>query len=150
MTCHHRRQRPHRGKEINLPIIRHQRPHRPNTRQHNHRNRHAQTPNKSEPKLPQNHRHFHEETRIARLLARSTPRHVDAAEMADDRLGDVQADPTQEDCQHGDPGEVLEEGAEEGFLFHSVAEDSEREIAERAEDEYDREVDLEAVDVVVV
>jgi hypothetical protein len=69
--------------------------------------------------------------------------------MADDRLGDVQADPTQEDCQHGDPGEVLE-GAEEGFLFRSVAEDAEREIAERAEDEYDREVDLEAVDVVVV
>ena len=70
--------------------------------------------------------------------------------MADNRLGDVQADPAQEDRQHGDPGEVLEEGAEEGFLFRAVAKDAEREIAEGAEDEDDGEVDFEAVDVVVV
>ena len=70
--------------------------------------------------------------------------------MADNRLGDVQADPAQEDRQHGDPGEVLEEGAEKGFLFGAVAKDAEREIAEGAENEDDCEVDFEAVDVVVV
>lgn len=70
--------------------------------------------------------------------------------MADDRLGDVQADPAQKDRQHWDPGEVLEECVEEGFLFGSVAKDAECEIAEGAEDEHDCEVDFEAVDVVVI
>lgn len=89
MASHHRRQRPHRRKEINLPVIRHQLPQRPNTRQYDHPNRHAQTPQKREAKLPQNNRHLREETRIAGLLARRAPRHIDAAEMAEDRLGDM-------------------------------------------------------------
>jgi hypothetical protein len=122
MAGHHRCQRPHRRKEINPPVIRHQLPRGPNTRQHEHPNRHAQTPQKREAKLPQNNRHLREETRIAGLLARGAPRHIDAAEMAEDCLGDVQADPTKEDGQHGDPGEVFEEGCEEGFFLGPVAE----------------------------
>lgn len=70
--------------------------------------------------------------------------------MAQDRLGDVQADAAKENGQHGDPGEVFEEGGKKGMRLGAVAEDAEGEVAEEAEDQDDGEVDLEAVDVIMI
>jgi len=70
--------------------------------------------------------------------------HVDAEQMRDECLTDVHTDSGEEDGEERDPGEVLEEGAEEGLFAGAPAEEGERDVAEEGEDEEDGNVDAEA------
>jgi len=70
--------------------------------------------------------------------------HVDAEQMGDECLRDVHTDTSKEDSKERDPGEVLEERAEEGLFAGAPAEEGERDVAEEGEDEEDGNVDAEA------
>ena len=80
------------------------------------------------------------EVDIVNFLGRCSPGHVDLEEVAEDGLRDVQGDAAKEDGKKRDPGEVLEERAEEGVLAGAVAEDGESGVAEGGEDDDDGEV----------
>lgn len=70
--------------------------------------------------------------------------------MRQQRLGDVEGQPAEEDGEHDDPLDVLEEGAKEGFLSDPVPHDGQRDVSEAVEDDDDAEPDLPGVDVVFV
>lgn len=85
-----------------------------------------------------------------RLLARGAPGHVDFEHVCQQRLRDVQGQPTQEDAQHEDPFEILCQRGQEGLVRDAVAHDRESDVAQAVEDDDDGEPDLPAVDVVFV
>lgn len=70
--------------------------------------------------------------------------------MARDCLRDVDSDAAKEDGEEGQLGDVFEEGAYEATAFGVVAQDGDADSAGRLEDNYNGEVDLEAINVVVV
>lgn len=49
----------------------------------------------------------------------------------------MEGETAEEDAEHENPFEVLEEGCEEAFLFGTVADEREREVAEEVEDDDD-------------
>lgn len=50
---------------------------------------------------------FDEEGRVFDFLGRRAPRHVDFEEVAEERLGDVDGDPTEEGTEEEEPSEVF-------------------------------------------
>jgi hypothetical protein len=62
----------------------------------------------------------------------------------------VERDTTKEDCEHGDPFQVLSEAAEQCPLLDTISDRDQRDIAGYSEDENNGDVYFEAVDVVVI
>lgn len=95
-------------------------------------------------------RDFLEEGCVFGFLAGSSPRHIDAEEVGEDSLRDVQRDTAQEDGKKRDPGEVLDDSVEETALTSPVAQDGKGKIAKSGEHNNDGKIDLERIDVEVV
>ena len=80
---------------------------------------------------------FAEEGGVLRFLRCRTPSHVDAEEMREESLRDVNAHAAEEDHQQRDPGVVLDEGGENALLAEAIAQDSERQVTKPGEDDDD-------------
>ena len=145
-----RAQRPDGRKRRDLPVVRDQLADGADATQHDHAGDHDEAKDKGEFELAQDLRHLFEKGRVLGLLARRAPRHVDAEHVAGDGLANVDRDATEEDGQQRQPRQVLEEGADQAAALGAVAQDGERDGAKGLEDNDNREVDLEAVGIVVV
>ena len=110
MADNNRTQRVNRHEISNPPLPRHRR--RP--RNHNARTRKAK--HKRPLESPQQPRKFFEERRVFDFFSGGAPTHVNLEEMADEGLRDVNGDSAEEDGEEEEPFEILEDGAEEGFL----------------------------------
>ena len=94
--------------------------------------------------------HFNEEVGEFGFLGGGTPRHVDLEHVAQESLGDMQGETTQEDCEHEGPLHVLEERVQEGAFTDTVAHDCQSDVAETIENNDDGEPDLPRIDVVFI
>lgn len=65
---------------------------------------------------------FLKKGRVLGLLGRRAPRHVDAKQMAENGLADVQGDAAEEDGNERQPLEVLNQRRNERLLFDAVTE----------------------------
>lgn len=115
MRKDNRGERPYRDEQPDLPKVRHE------MRQHDHHGGRREAEEQGPLELLQNLGHLLEEGGVLGLLGGGAPGHVDAEHVADDGLGDVQADAAEEDGEDGDPAQVLEDGADEVLLADAVA-----------------------------
>ena len=76
-----------------------------------------------------------EKVGLVELLGRGAPRHVDLEHVREEGLAQVQAQPAEEDDEHGQPLEVFDEGAHERVLARAVAHDGEGDVAEAGKDD---------------
>ena len=103
MTGHHGRQRPNGREKVDAP----ERWEHGCAASHQHYAQHAK--NKGVLKPPEDQRQLDEERGVDQLLRGAAPGHFDGEEMGEEGLRDVQGDASEEDAEHGDPGEVLED-----------------------------------------
>ena len=92
----------------NLPVVRHQFADRTHAGKYDHHGNHDNTPDKRHLELSDNGRNLLEKRGIGRLLGGGAPGHVDAKEMAEDGLGDVDGNAAEEGGQNKEPFEALE------------------------------------------
>lgn len=85
---------------------------------------------------------FLKEGCVFELLCRGAPTHVDAKQMAEERLADVQRDSTQEDIKQWDPGKALEDTRENALGTSAETHDSQGHVTEGDKDDDERKVDL--------
>jgi hypothetical protein len=139
-----RAHRPASNEEPDLPIF------LDHKSTHQHGSNHSHTEQESPLELPSHVAYSLEETHVLHLLGRATPFHIDAEKVRKNRLRDVKRSATEENSKHGDPFHVLPQGAEKASVLNAVSDHGERRIAGNSEDEDDGDVDLKAVDVIVV
>jgi len=77
-------------------------------------------------------------------------RHINAKHVAQQRLTDVQTQPTQKYSHERNPAAVLQQGAQQAFLAETPAHDGESDVAEAGEDGEETEVGGEAGAIVGV
>ena len=144
MRRNNHRLRENRHKSIDPPENRYE------PRQNNHHSSRERAERQRPLEVLQNLRDLDEEIRVFGFLARGAPHHLDGEHVGDDGLADVQRDAAEEDGEEGDPADVFPEGGEEAIFAGAVAQDGEGDVAADVEDGDDGEVDLEAVEVVVI
>ena len=86
--------------------------------------------------------HLLEEVGLLLLLGSGTPLHVDVEEVAQESHRDVEGKTTEEASHHRRPLEVLNEGAQEGSLASTVAEESEGDVTKSVEHNNQRQEDF--------
>ena len=145
MPRNRERHRSNGNEQVNLPLPRYR------VRvQHSHHDDNQNVDGERVLELLEHHWDFVEEGRIRSFLAGSTPLHVDAEEMRQDSLGDVQGETTDENTEDRDPFEAFPESGQECLFARTIADDPEGEVTETVEDDDDGEEDGEGVEVVVV
>lgn len=137
-----KREREDGNKAVNPPLIRHGGSH------DNHADNAEETEEECALEALEDNRDLLEEGAVLDFLVRGTPLHVDAEQMAQEGLRDVERDTSEEDRHERDPGEILEKCGEEALFACAPAENSERDVAESGEDGEDSNVDTETGEVV--
>ena len=99
---------PDRDELRNLPVVRHQFADWAHAGKYDHHGNHGNAPDKRHLELSDDGRDLLEKRSIGRLLGGGAPGHVDAKEMAEDGLGDVDGNAAEEGCQNEEPFGVLE------------------------------------------
>lgn len=85
---------------------------------------------------------FLEEIRRLGLFRSCAPFHVDAEHMGEESKEKVEGESTKEDGEHRHPLEILDECRNQCLLSEAVAKNSETDIAEAAEHDYESNEDL--------
>lgn len=101
-------QGPDRDKLRNLPVVRYQFAERAHAGKYDHHGNHGNTPDKRHLELSDDSWNLLEKRGIGCLLGCGAPGHVDAKEMAEDGLGDVDGNAAEEGGQNEEPFGVFE------------------------------------------
>jgi hypothetical protein len=80
---------------------------------------------------------------VFEFLGGSSPLHIDAEEMTEERLRDVERNTAEEDGQERDPLEVGEQSADEASLTNSVTQHCKCDVTNSCENTNNGEIDLE-------
>jgi len=150
MEPNQNRQRELGREPCDLPVIRDELADRSDARKHDHGRGGADAEHERELEFAEDGGDLLEERGGRCFFGGGAPGHVDAAQVADDGLGDVHGHAAEEGREEEQPLEVLEEAGHETAGFGAVADDGETDGAKGLEDDDDAEVDLEGVDVVLV
>ena len=100
-------QRPDGDEIRNLPIVRHESSDRAGTGKDDHHGHHGDTPDKRHLEFLDDGRNLLEEGCVGRFFGSGAPSHVDAEQMAQDGLRDVDGDAAEEGREDEEPLEVL-------------------------------------------
>ena len=87
-------------------------------------------------------RDFLEEIGHLGLLGSRAPFHVNTEHVGKESEEEVEGDPSKEDGEHWHPFEILDECCNQCLLSEAVAENSETDVAEAAENDHESNEDL--------